>query len=81
MRDFRCDICGATRTEIVGEGDWFTIGINDYGLPTKRSRVLHVYAWPLGCDSRQDDLIRHSCSLAHLLDIVTQWSLLGAEKK
>lgn len=71
---FICDVCGVVRTEIEGAGDWFSVGINDYGPPIKRSRKLHIYAWPLGCRSQQDDMLKHSCSKSHLLEIVKAWA-------
>jgi hypothetical protein len=73
MQSFNCDICGVGRTEAEGSGQWFTVGINDYGPVEKRNRKLHVYGWPLGCRSQQDDIVKHACSLTHLLELVTNW--------
>ena len=74
MQYFRCNVCSVERTESEGSGDWFTVGINDYGPPEKRHRKLHIYGWPLGCRSQQDDIVQHACSLTHLLELVTDWT-------
>lgn len=80
-QQFTCDICGVTRTESEGAGDWFTVGINDYGPPSKRSRKLHIYAWPLGCKSQQDDGVKHACSVSHLVSVVKSWAPPGAPEE
>jgi hypothetical protein len=77
MQQFKCDVCGVERTDKAGSGDWFTLGINDYGPPAKRNRKLHVYAWPLGCHSQQDDAVQHACSVTHMLELAKNWAQLG----
>lgn len=72
-QNFECDICGVGRTESDGAGQWFTLGINDYGRQ-KQHRKLHIYGWPLGCRSQQDDIVQHGCSISHLLELVTKWA-------
>jgi hypothetical protein len=72
MKSFACDICGVTRTEAEGAGDWFSVGVNEYG--TKPHRLLKIYAWPLGNNSREDDSVHHLCDVTHLLKFVKKWA-------
>ncbi len=81
MQTFACDICGVECTETQRSGDWFTLGINDYGPPEKRNRKLHVYAWPLGCRSQQDDIVQHACSVTHMLKLVKRWASVPPREK
>lgn len=79
---FHCDVCGVERTRDEGSGDWFTLGINEYGPVERRSRRLHIYAWPLGCQSKEDETVQHSCSVTHMLELTKRWAAaaeLGTE--
>ena len=81
-QSFKCDVCGVMRTEIEGSGDWFTLGINDYGEPNKyQKKKLHVYGWPLGSRSQQDAEVKHACSVTHTLELVKLWASPKAESR
>lgn len=74
-QEFKCDICGVGRTQGEGAGQWFTLGINDYGDPGKyRKKKLHIYGWPLGSRSQQDEIVKHACSVTHMLELTKLWS-------
>jgi hypothetical protein len=81
MQEFSCDVCRVKRTEDEGAGQWYTVGINDYGPFEKRSRKLHIYAWPLGCRSQQDEIVQHACSLTDLVILVTRWATEVLQKR
>jgi hypothetical protein len=74
MNMFACNICKVTRTDSEGSGEWYTLGINDYGGGKYRQKKLHVYGWPLGSRSQQDELVQHACSVTHLIELVKQWT-------
>ena len=74
-QQFTCDICGVTRTVEEGAGQWFTIGINDYGDPDRyQKKTITIYGWPLGCRSREDGKVLHACSISHMMDVVKKWA-------
>lgn len=74
MQEFHCDICGVERSRDEGAGLWFTLGLNSYGPPEKRRHKLHVYGWPLGCNSKEDGIVQHACSVSHMLELVSRWA-------
>jgi hypothetical protein len=74
-QQFYCDVCGVVRTAEEGSGQWFTVGINDYGDGGRyRKKKLNVYGWPLGCKSQQDAEVKHACSKSHMLAVVKKWA-------
>jgi hypothetical protein len=71
---FACEICSVTRTVEEGAGQWFTVGINDYGVGHNHRKHANVYWWPLGCRSFTDGEVKHACSVTHMLAVVKKWA-------
>jgi hypothetical protein len=78
---FACEICGVTRTVEEGAGQWFTIGINDFGPSRDRRKHVNVYWWPLGCRSLTEREVKHACSITHMLTVVEKWAGHTGERK